>query len=358
MVDFENDELMNFCQQIFTSYGSLVEVSNNGSMEVVVSDELSANFTNNSYLKFVFDHNLLTQYPEAEFISYGHPTLDILINLASQKGFLTRWYINGLKTTIGYLSEKIAHKVKFYNCKVKYILDILERFSYCLFNFKISYLSDDKKEEIKTVLVDRFSAGVNTKLLNVLNTLSLGSRCEFRGMSEGEIRPLEEVYQSACTWIKNNISASIEEMKKGILKRLSKEIRRVENYYLENETEIQQKLSKAGLSNEKRQKIKQKLKINAIEKEKKILDLEEKYKLKVNIKLLNLALIYQPKIKCKLEIIGKGSNRFYFNVFWNPVFREIEEPYCMKCKSPSYNMWFNADFGLICPTCNSLSAQQ
>jgi len=354
MVDVENNELMNFCQQLFTSYGALVEIQNNSIMEVITSDELAPNFANNSYLKFIFDHNLATQYPEAEFISYGNPDLDILINLASQKGFITRWYLNGLKTTTGYLSEKVAHKVKFYDCKVKYLLDILERFSYCLFNFKISYLSDDKKEEIKPVLVDRFSTGVNTKLLEVLNSLSIGTTCEFRGMSEGEISPVEEVYQSACDWIKNDISSSIEEMKKGILKRLSKEIRRVENYYSENEVEIKQKLSKTGLSNERREKLKQKLKINAIEKERKILDLEEKYKLKVKIKLLNLALIYQPKIKCKLEIIGKG-NRFYFNVFWNPVFKDIEEPFCMKCKSPSYEMSFNADFGLICPTCYSSS---
>lgn len=353
----ENDELMNFCQQIFTSYGALVEVQNDGLMEVVATDEIASNFATKSYLNFIFDRNLVTQYPDAEFISYGHPYLEKIIHLASQKGLITRWYLNGLKTTTGYLSEKVAHKVKFYDCKVKYLLDILERFSYCLFNFKISYLSDDKKEEIKTVLVDRFSAGVNRKLLDILNSLSLDTKCEFRGMSEGEIRPLEEVYQSACHWVKNDIAASIEEMKKGILKRLSKEIIRLENYYLENEAEIKQKLSKETLSHERRQKIKQKLKINALEKEKKILDLEEKYKLKVNIKLLNLALIYQPKIKCKLEIIGRGKS-FYFNVFWNPVFKDIEEPFCMKCKTPSYEMEFEPEGELICPTCYSLSSQK
>lgn len=345
------DDLMDFCQQSFTSLGALVEVENNNMLEVIVDDELSNNFNRRSYFKFVFDRNLREQYPETEFISYGHPYLDLLINLASQKGLVTRLYLNGLTTTTGHIQDKVSHKVKFYNCKTNFLLDILERFSYCLFNFKISYLSDDKKEEIKTVVVDRFSAAVNNKLLDVLNTLFVGTKCEFKGMSEGEIKPLGEVYETACGYIKNDIIATIEEMKKINLKKLSKEIMRVENYYSENEVEIKQKLSKQGLNNDQRQRLKGKLKINTVEKERKILDLEEKYKLKVNIKLLNAALIYQPKIKCKLEILGKG-NSFYFNVFWNPVFKDIEPPFCMKCKSPNYEMWFEANIGLICPTCH------
>ncbi|MEW6619823.1 MAG: hypothetical protein AB1422_10895 [bacterium] len=352
MLPFGNDDLRDFCQQAFSSLDGLVESENEDMLEVVLSDELATNFDNRSYLKFIFDRKLSTQFPDAEFISYGHPNLDMLINLASQKGLVTRWYINGLTTTTGYLFKKVANKVKFYDCKTKYLLDILERFSYCLFNFKISYLTDDKKEEIRAVVVDRFSSAVNNKLLDVLNTLSLETECKFRGMSEGEIRPLQEVYQAACDYIKNDIASTIEETKKDILKRLSKEIIRVENYYLENEEEINQKLNKEGLSNERRQRLKQKLKINELEKQRKILDLEEKYKLKVNIKLLNVALIYQPKIKCKLEIIGKG-NRFYFNVFWNPIFKDIELPFCMKCKSGSYDMWFDTDFGLICPNCKT-----
>lgn len=351
MITFGNDDLKDFCSQTFTSLGALAEFEDNGLLEVVASDELSNNFSNKSYFKFVFDRSLLPQYPDAEFISYGHPNLDMLINLASQKGLVTRWYLNGLKTTTGYLQDKVANKIKIYNCKTKYLMDILERFSYCLFNFKISYLTDDKKEEIKTVVVDRFSAAVNNKLLKALDTLSIGTECEFKGMSEGEIKPLAEVYEAGCNYIKNDISPTIEEMKRGILKRLSKEIMRVENYFLENEAEIKQKLNKEGLTNERRQNLKQKLKINALEKEKKILDLEEKYKLKVNIKLLNTALIYQPKIKCKLEIIGNGKS-FYFNIFWNPIYKDIEEPFCMKCKSASYDMWFDADLGLICPACH------
>lgn len=355
MLFYGNNDLKDFSQQAFTSLGALVDDEKNGLLEVVTSEELSTNFNNKSYFKFIFDRNLLSQYPDAEFISYGHPKLDLLIKLSSQKGFVTRWYINGLKTTIGHISDKVANKVKIYNCKINYLLDILERFSYCLFNFKISYLTDDMKEEIKTVVVDRFSAAVNNKLLDALNTLFIGTECEFKGMSEGEISPLKEVYESACNYIKNEISLTIEEMKQSIMKRLAKEIIRVQNYYLENETEIKQKLSKEGLPSKKRHLLKQKLEINAIEKERKILDLEEKYKLKVNIKLLNVALIYQPKIKCKLEVMGHGT-KFYFNVFWNPIFRDIEEPFCMRCKSASYEMWFEPKFGVICPTCHKSSS--
>lgn len=351
MINIGNDDLMNFCQQAFISLGALVEVENNNVLEVIMDDKLSDNFNQRSYLKFVSDRNLQDQYPEAEFISYGHPYLDSLINIASQKGSVTRLYLNGLPTTTGHIRDKIGHRVKFYNCKTNFLLDILERFSYCLFNFKISYLGDDKKEQIKTVVVDRFSAGVDNKLLDILNTLFVGTKCEFKGMSEGETKPLGEVYDAACGYIKNEITSTIEEMKKISLKRLSKEIMRVENYYSENEAEIRQKLSKDGLSNEQRHRLKEKLKINTLEKERKILDLEEKYKLKVNIKLLNVALIYQPKIRCKLEILDRGKS-FYFNVFWNPVFKDIEPPFCMKCKSPDYEMWFDANSGLICPTCH------
>lgn len=358
MLKAENDNLQHFGQQAFTSLGALVEVTKDGMMEVVVSDELANKLGGKSYFKLVFDRNLLSQYPEAAFISYGHPALDMLINLASQKGLVTKWYLNGLKTTTGYLPDKVANKVKFYNCKTKYILDILERFSYVLFNFKISYLSDDKREEIKTVVVDRSSAAViSPKLLESLNRLIIDTKCEFRGMSEGEIKPSEEIYQTACDYTKNDISSTIEEMKDGILKRLSNEIRRVESYYSENEAELKQKLSKEGLSSQRRQMLKQKLKINALDKEQKILDLEEKYKLRVNIKLLNVALIYQPKIKCKLEITGDG-NKFYFNVFWNPVVKDIEEPFCLKCKSSSYQMWFDQEFGLICSTCHLAGRRQ
>ncbi|MBU0700077.1 hypothetical protein KKE26_02080 [bacterium] len=345
------DDLMGFCQQSFATLGALAEIENNKMLEVIADDKLADNFNRRSYLKFIFDRNLQDQYPEAEFISYGHPYLDTLINLASQKGSVTRLYLNGLTTTTGHIRDKITNKIKFYNCKANFLSDILERFSYCLFNFKVSYISDDKKEQIKTVAVDRVSAAVDNRLLDVLDTLFVGTECERKGMSEDEVKPLEEVYEAACGYIKNETSPTIEEIKKISLKKLSKEIMRVENYYLENEAEIKQRLRREGLSDEQQTRLNEKLKLNTLEKERKILDLEEKHKLKVNIKLLNAALIYQPKIKCRLEILGRDKT-FYFNVFWNPVFKDIDPPFCMKCKSPSYEMWFDGNFGMICSACH------
>ncbi len=135
--------------------------------------------------------------------------------------------------------------------------------------------------------------------------------------------------------------------------RLIKDVARINKYYDHNEDELKSKLNKENLDSKKEETLRQKLQINLIEKQRKILDMEKKHNIKVVIGLINVALISQPKVRCIIRLEGK-KGEIEFDVFWDPLFKVIEEAYCPKCNLPTSQLWLQPDKGVLCKACNGI----
>jgi len=329
-------DLHDFCKMAFESLGCLVD-SRDDCLEVLIPDEFKDEFKDRSYLKIVFRKDLLDS-SDTEFICLGSPILSSLINLVSKRGRFSCFYLD-LNPVTSNLYNKVQRKIRFLNCKSQFLEEMKTYSCYCIFNFKISYLSEDNIEEIRGLVIDLNHLGLRQRFLNSDYTLYLRDKFDPSFLSLIELGNIRKAYEKAKDCLIKEYTPTILNISKGLEKRLRKGMERVNGYYLENEEEINKRIERERIE-EKRERLYQKLQLNRLEKDRKLRELEDKYKIKVKIRLLNLALVFQPKIKAKIELILKDKVR-YFNIFWDPLFKEVESAFCQGCREETEDLYFD-----------------
>ena len=103
---------------------------------------------------------------------------------------------------------------------------------------------------------------------------------------------------------------------------------RLNNYYADLLKDAQRRLQKAD--EERRSTLETKIKVINTERETKLLDVEQKYHLRIQLELVNLAIIAIPKLDLMVEI-RKRTSTIKRTVTWNPLLHTIEPLLCDVC---------------------------
>jgi hypothetical protein len=100
------------------------------------------------------------------------------------------------------------------------------------------------------------------------------------------------------------------------------------DYYVDLLKDAKRRLQKAD--EERRSALEAKIKVINTEHESKLLDVEQKYHLRIQLELVNLAIIAIPKLDLMVEI-RKRTSTIKRTVTWNPLLHTIEPLLCNVC---------------------------
>ncbi len=162
--------IRNFATNCLNDIGALIEFPSYNYAEVLIPDELTDYFEGESYFKLAFDFDVARRNEDTEFITYGSYFLDRLTHVARQQGLAGTRHISSGEVNIQGIEQKLRDKIIFKGCKGAFLAAIPMLYHYALFNFKVSYISDDKIEEVFKVLVN-----LNTNLVDEAMSSALES---------------------------------------------------------------------------------------------------------------------------------------------------------------------------------------
>lgn len=103
---------------------------------------------------------------------------------------------------------------------------------------------------------------------------------------------------------------------------------RLVDYYDGLEKDMQNRLRTASV--ERRSGLEDKLKAVQTERRHKLADLAERYQVRINLTLLNLLVIQQPKIIQPIQIANRSTQVNTYAV-WDPLLHQLEPLYCHVC---------------------------
>ena len=337
-----------FCRNVFESIGCLVDLKQDY-FDVIIPDEIKGQFEDKDYIKFFYNKENV-KGERSEFLHIGNPLISSLINIAQNKGKFTYFSLEGLPTTTGNLQEKILRKISFPNIKAIFKTQILTNSATALFNFKITYLHEDKFEEIKTIAINLEPLGLNEKFFTSNYSLYISEKCDFLSMKD-YTKNIQRAYEIACKDLIKKQELTTEKMKLELQKKLKREMERIKEYYKENSEEVTKKLGRIGIQDKSRERLNKKLEVLRLEEKTKILDLEEKYKLRNLFKLLSIALVFQPKIRAHFDALYKDK-RLELIVFWDPLLKDVELPYCYACNKQTKSLYYSKNLNkFTCKEC-------
>lgn len=271
----------------------------------------------------------------------GSFLLDHLMEESLSRGRSAEWHLWAtIKKTL--TLEDVIRKIDFHGARPQN-LDV--KFAYVphvLFHFQVSYVSDDKQEEIVPVFIHPF---LGRALPFAPYESAMPAQGNELNLVELPLPPVESVYEAAKT-----VVPFLTEEKRMIYqereqKRLGRESRRVRNYFSSVRKDMAQRLDREGLTEERKASLSTKIRALNMEEKRKLADLEEKHRLLVQVRLVNAAVIHVPQIRAEVSIQGRGlAEPAVLTIFWDSILKETLIPACPVCRQEMTRV-------SICPRC-------
>jgi hypothetical protein len=336
------DFVLGYCRQV----GGLVEPPAYGIYEVLIPEEAARRWGVDPLQRFSFSLTPDASPPEQQAVHlyYGHPLVETIVAELSQRPADSRFFINPQRVEKPGLSE-LAKKLTFANAQISAGNTQRTRiYHYVCFNFKVSLVSDDKRELIVPVWM-HLQGGYRLPPAEIQALALLDAESAFPNLDASPpawLPPIKgEAILSPATLaplLERSRLAVLDEMAPTLDAALQRTGRfldldraRLNNYYDDLQHDLEKRLARA--EDERRPGLQAKLDALKLERQSKLLDAEQKYRLRADLELINLAIIAQPKIEIDVEISKRGVTARR-SLAWDPLRHLLEPLVCDVCGEP------------------------
>ena len=322
----------------FRQVGALVEPPAYGAYEVLLPDEAAARWGISSHQKIVFDPKY--QQDGMTFLHYGHALIETIAEELRGQSANGQFFINNVRPEKPGFIPEIEKAFSLPNAKIFFIpaeKEKIRHHHYARFNFKVSLVADEKRELVLPVWMDLQNGypvnGAEIERLGILDEesqfLQVPSAPTFWN-HEPAVSPktLSALLERARQAVPRELGETLSNLQKRLARFLELDRARLNDYYTDLLKDAKRRLQKAD--KERGSALETKIEVINAERESKLLDVEQKYHLRIQLELVNLAIIAIPKLDLTVEI-RKRTSTVKRTVTWNPLLHTIEPLLCDVC---------------------------
>jgi hypothetical protein len=346
----ETPDLQKFVLDYLQRSGALTEQESYATLGVLLPDDLIGYF-GEEQLRLAFDYEVAEETEGSLFITHGSPFLDKTVEsiLQSYGRFTVGYWSGPIPELPRNFEQKVLAKLDFRRCRPpKVSIHVVEEGVFYGFNFRCTFRSHEKSEEVVTVVLNGSTGQVQTDFFQSWQKNIPAEEREY-SLLRAKLLPLDGLYQSACREAEQVTQIGAEKIMTQGAWQKKKELAKIAGYYSELAAEIQKKL--AGKEDPKRKvRLEQQLSATIADRERREKDAAERYGVEVDIRLDHVVAYYIPCLWVKLELAHKDQVRA-FTVLYNPLSNEIEMPVCERCGRQTFSLVPDQD-GFVCPECS------
>jgi hypothetical protein len=360
-VDELADFVLNYCREA----GAIVEPPAYGVHEVLLPDDLAGRLGVSAYQHFAFDDALAAEADETDevtHLSYGHPLVESLIEVARQAPACAHLYVNAVRLDKRGLAELARQALSFPNARLVEVPrpeqsrraaegpDQTEGPAlghYVRFNFKAALITDEKHEQLLSVLMDAQGGYAVNELAEIERLTTLETTPAFEhlpvmplvwlpGEEPLSCQALEGMLERAKRAALDQLAEPLDSLQQRAARFLELDRARLEQYYDDMQRDLTRRLERAD--EDRRKALEDKLATVQADREAKLADAEAKYRLRVELELINLLVIAQPRLVLPVKIENRTAT-ITRTVMWNPLLHRIEPLACDVCGRASFRLF-------------------
>jgi hypothetical protein len=345
-------DLEQFVVDYLQEAGSLVEPPAYGVYEVLLPEAVADSWHVPAYLQLAFTD---TEQKDVTQLGYNHPMVEQMVQGAYGRPASTRLFINDLRLDKSGIDDLAIKNWVILNARTqqqKRSTVARVRSTYVRFNFKAAILSDEKQERLVSVLMDAHAGSrvVDSELIerqatavspSVILTSLPDAPMRWQPKDGPKLKaPLDQATLStllnrAQTAVLQEMQAELSALQKRVTRFRRLDEARLTDYYDTLEADLQTRLRTASAG--RRPGLQDKLKAVQIERPHKLADLAERYQVRINLTLINLLVIQQPKLIQPLQIANR-STRMKTYAVWDPLRHQLEPLHCQVCGQPGHRL--------------------
>lgn len=340
-----------FARRFFETYEATVRnATQNGGLIVDLPPALAEHFGKTT-LHLVFENSEVTS--DTDLVAYGSRVFDRIMAYLDEQAAVTVQILPRKHTGAGALMSAVQlRNASLLDLK----LEETQRPLY-VFNWHITYRSDDKHEELFTVVLDSdgerapiADAGLEDGDAELLDLASLLADAEEQPSNTGvdeetqpKLPPMTQLVRLAETARKfafYHADVRCVELEVDILQRLHKVLSRLTTYYQQQIDEVYESHDPDG---EKRRALEEDL-------QRKIAEEVENHRLRVQVRLFSYAVLYVPIAVANLTV-GDGSHSVSVQVVRDLYTGRLERPPCQVCGEAIENLVLDRAGHVCCDAC-------
>jgi len=345
MPDRRIEDLQAFVVECIESFGGVVEFPEYGLAEALLPDAAAAAFGGRTFLQIAFDPEVAREHPDAELAVYGSEFVDRLIGLASGRGQTTvrHLYVDRLEVTR--VAERLAEQFQFVHCAPSLEFGILRNFSYLLFHFKLIYLTDEREEAFYPVLVNLNTDRPVEESERFLHAAGFAPSRQ-AVCPEEPVCSVQAAYRTACAFLRQQADRAFRTKQEENRRRLDMDLRRIATYYDDLKEEAEGRIERSS-DPERASALRHRIQLYEVERERRRKEIEDKYSLRMDVRLTSAELYVQPKVVNAVRVFHRDREcRVRF--VWDPLLKAFEPPLCGRCGEELRTIAFDRDGQIAC----------
>ena len=339
-------ELADFALNVFRRSGGIVGPPAYGVYEVLLPEEVARRWNVPTYQCLAFADEASAEIAATEdlsIVSYGHPLLETLIEETRGERTCMLAYINDLRLDKRGLLTLARQTLAFPNARLSAVPARSESAALChyvRFNFKAALITDEKRERLVSVAMDAQAGFAVPELARSEEVARLEEEPTSGHLPIAPVRwlpgnqplskaVLDGLLKRATHAALDELAAPLEALRRRAARHLELDGARLTAYYDDIAHDLQRRIQRST-DPARRAALEDKLTAAQAERKAKLADIDAKYHLRVELELLNLQVIVQPKILLPVQI-GNRPARVERAVVWDPLLHRIEPLACEVC---------------------------
>jgi hypothetical protein len=301
-------------------------------------------------LRIAFDPEALPEHAGAQLASFGTPLVDHLLDDAIRRGRFTQLYVVGLNLTPHDLPARLRRGLTLparQRLEVERIRPLY--FSQAVYYFQASFVSDQKEQEIVPVGLD-LHYGRQVRHLEQLLEHSKLSEHPAQALAQARRLSLVAGLPVAREQVIRTVAALANTRTRELDERLSRQIARMTRYYSDLRQELEDQARRARVKDDDADRFATRRAALEREQQLRVAELQQKSSLRIELRLLSLQVIDQPKLLLRAQVLADKAAA-PLELVWDPLTDALEAPACPSCGRPGFTFEVSRLGKVICPAC-------
>ncbi len=347
-------ELTDFVLGAFRQVGGIVEPPAYDIYEVLLPEDVARRWNVASYQRLAFSGAAPARVAGAEdvtIVGYGHPLVETLVEEIRAEPACVQVYINDLRLDKRGLLALARQTLAFPNARLSELPHKGQSAALChyvRFNFKAALITDEKRERLVSVVMDAQAGFAVPELVHIEQLARLEEESAFGHLLPAPVRwlprsergdevlsrpVLEGLLERATHAALDELAAPLETLRRRAARYLELDRARLTGYYDDISRDLQRRIERTS-GDARRSSLADKLTAAQAEREAKLADVEAKYRLRVELELVNLQVVVQPKVLLPVRV-GNRTVKIERTSVWDPLLHRIEPLACDVCGRPA-----------------------
>jgi hypothetical protein len=176
-------------------------------------------------------------------------------------------------------------------------------------------------------------------------------------LPESPRQSVASAYATAQQRVARTAAALGNQRARELLSRLERQVLRMTRYYDELRAEIEELAHRRADTPEEQAKFAARLEAIRREQRLRIAELRQKSSLRVQLKLINLLTVQQPKLLAIAQIAIRQGARGHLQSVWDPLVDAFEAMPCPRCSQPTFELALDRQGQVLCKACSAASVR-